>query len=259
MGSRSEREPFLAIDVGNTSVSYGFFKNGRLFKKWRCYFSIIPEIDRYIIESGSNTNSYKVVISSVNPKKLVKIEKYYARRSNRNNLLIIGSDIKPRIAHKYLNLNRLGKDRLVNIYGAIRWYKKPLLIINFGTAITVDYISKGGVFEGGLIIPGVETAWNALQEKAALLPKIPLKDYRTLIGRNTEACMKAGSLQGFGAMVDGLIERFKKRYGRSFTVLASGGLAKKVRPYVHYKLKVDQDHTLKSIALVYRSYLNSKI
>ncbi len=244
----------LAIDIGNTSISYGWFRNEVLKRVWYGKSSLIPKIIAYLSKNGGNLSNYKVIISSVNPLKLAEIKKLTVRKIPLRNHLILGKEIMPNIRHKYNNINRLGKDRFTNIYGASS-YPKPLLIINFGTAMTVDYLSKGGVYEGGMIIAGIETAWYGLQDRAALLPKIKgITDYKGLIGRSTEGCMRAGILQGFGAMVDGLIERFRSEYGRSLYVLASGGLAKKIRPYIKSKIKVDQTHTLRSLALIYKNY-----
>ena len=249
----------LVIDIGNTSISYGIIKSGRL----RHYFYDIddnfPKMRNFIVKSGIIRIIDKVIISSVNPKKLAKLLPILSKRGWSKNLLIIGRQLTPKIKHKYSHINKLGKDRLVNIYGALRWYSKPTLIINFGTAMTVDVISKKGIYEGGLIIPGIETSWKALQARAALLPKgIPIKDYKGFLGRDTEACMQAGILQGFGAMVDGLIGRFQARYGKSLFVLASGGLAKKVRPYIKSQVKVDGTHPIKSLALIYQDHLKNK-
>lgn len=249
----------LVIDVGNTSISYGLVKSGRLSHYFNAFAHDIPKIDYYLTRSGLINKIDKVIISSVNPKNMQKVKNWLKNKISPKNLLIISQHLKPKITHKYQNVGKLGKDRLVNIYGAIRRYQTPLLMINFGTATTVDYISKKGVYEGGLIIPGIETSWNALQERAALLPKMPkIQDYPYLIGRNTENCMRAGLLQGFGAMVDGLIGRFKTQYGSSLFVLASGGLAKKIQPYVMSKIKVDQMHHLKSLALIYKNHTGEK-
>ncbi len=256
----------LAIDIGNTSISYGLFKSGALIKRWYGNSYIIPKIDRFINNSGGFNNNYKVIISSVNPNKYKKIVSSLVKRVRKADIYTIGTQINPKINHKYIQINKLGKDRLVNLYGANRLYRKPLLMINFGTATTFDYLSKSGIYEGGLIIPGIEISFEALQEKAALLPKVGNGRDRSLqsspknrlIGRNTKSCMVSGLLQGFGAMADGLIDRFQSNFGGKFQVLASGGLSGLIRPYVKSRMKVDQTHTLKSLALIYDHCISQK-
>lgn len=252
---RRKAEFLLAIDVGNTSTSYGLFKNGRLLRNFFCESNIIPEIRRFCVRSGEDGKNLKVMVSSVNPFRLSEVRKWVGRWVRKENVLLIGWNIKPQIRHKYRSINRLGHDRLVNLYGACKWYRKPLLLINFGTATTVDFISGKGVFEGGLIIPGIKTSFEALQEKAALLPLIQqIKRTSSFLGRDPKSCMVSGLLQGFGAMVDGLIARFRARYGSGLKVVASGGLAGLIKPYIESEIKVDQDHTLKSLALIYKEY-----
>ena len=147
-------------------------------------------------------------------------------------------------------------DRKVNIYGAIRMYRLPLLVIDYGTAITFDYIDPKGVFRGGMIIPGPETSYRALGEKAALLPKglsLP-KKARSFLGRNTRDCMESGILEGYGAMTDELILRFRKRYGKNLRVLATGGFAGVIAPYAKHIDIVDPKHSIKSLLALWREH-----
>ena len=257
---QQERKPelLLAIDVGNSSITYGLFKSGRLLRNWYGTDNRFPEINTFIANSGIKYSSYKVIASSVNPQNIRKVKQAWFSTQG-GQFLLIGGNIHLKIKHKYKNINQLGKDRLANVYGASKFYRPPILMINFGTATTFDLVSKKGVYEGGLIIPGIETSWKALQEKAALLPKLGgIIHSKFFIGRDTKSCMASGLLQGFGAMVDGLIERFKKRYERKLTVISSGGLAATIRPYVKSKMTVDQTHTLKSLALIYRDYAKTR-
>lgn len=143
---------------------------------------------------------------------------------------------------------------MVNLVGALEFYKFPVLVIDFGTAITFDVISKKGIFEGGLIVPGVETAWTGLQDRAALLPKFDLKaeiiKRKRLVGNDTKSCMTSGIGHSYGAMTDGLIDRFKAIYGKNLTVLVTGGFSRFVQSHITHRVKVDPHHTLKSLALI---------
>ena len=142
----------------------------------------------------------------------------------------------------------------MNLYGGLKRYPPPLLVIDFGTAITFDYISKRGVFEGGLIVPGVELASEALQKKATLIPRMnSIQSIRTLIPKTTKAALSSGLLNGFGALADGLIERFRCTYGKRMKVLVTGGFAGRIAPFMKHIDYLDPLHTLKSLLLIYQN------
>lgn len=171
---------------------------------------------------------------------------------------MVGANLKVPMRHKYRQISRLGPDRLVTAYGAMKIYGAPLLILDFGTAFTCDYISAKGVFEGGLIIPGPQISLQALSEKTALLPSLGFpRNSPSLIGHDTKSCMKAGILHGYGAMADGLVGRFRKRYGIKFRVVATGGLAETLASYMSQVDLVDPLLTLKSLARLFRDQVKS--
>ena len=132
-------------------------------------------------------------------------------------------------------------------------YQPPLLVIDYGTAITFDYISRGGIFEGGMIIPGPEIAFQSLIEKAALLPKkirLPERS-ASFLGRSTYDCMASGILQGYGAMTEGLITRFKKRFGPRLKVIATGGFSSRLAGFTRSFDVLDPRHSIKSLRLIF--------
>ena len=242
----------VAIDIGNTAATVGFYEAGRLRDFGSIYYNDIPKYINKWSKSGINSH-IDVVISSVLPEITKKILSSMSTKTS-NTLWIVGKSLPVKIQHKYNNYNKLGCDRKINAYGAIRMYRLPMLVIDYGTAITFDYIDAKGVFQGGLIIPGPETALRALSQRAALLPKkLPLpKKTRDFLGRNTRECMEAGILEGYGAMTDGLIQRFRKRYGKNLRVLATGGFATVIRPYAKNIDIVDPKHSIKSLLTLWR-------
>ncbi len=121
---------------------------------------------------------------------------------------------------------------------------------DFGTALTLDFISKKGVFEGGLILPGLRTALASLHEKTALLPSISLKGPAPFPGRSTEECMRAGVLRGFGVMTEGIVRDFKARFGlKQCTLIVTGGNALEMRPFIRgiRNVRFDPYFTLRSM------------
>lgn len=243
----------LAIDIGNTAATVGFYEGGRLLDFGSIYYDDIPKYAFKCLRSGKH-NHLDVTISSVFPKITAFLENSFKQEKGIS-IWVIGRDISVKISHKYNDFNSLGCDRKVNIYGATRMYRLPLLVIDYGTAITFDYIDSKGVFQGGMIIPGPETAYRALSQRAALLPKgitLP-KRKNSFLGRNTLECMESGILEGYGAMTDELIQRFRKRYGKNLRVLATGGFAEIIRLYTKHIDTIDPKHSIKSILALWRN------
>ncbi len=247
---------FLA-DVGNTSASFGFYRRGRLTGVKHVSSDEFPTILGKLIANEKIDSNLSLVMSSVSPKITRKIRAAIKKKQRlKDRFWVIGEEITVPLRHKYISIHKLGSDRLANAYGAIRQYGAPLLILDYGTAITCDYISKKGIFMGGLIIPGPEISLKALSEKAALLPPIEFpRQYRPFIGRDTRGGMKAGILQGYGAMTDGLVERFRRRFKGRFQVIATGGFARVIYPHTHKIDILDPHLTLKSLARVYQDLI----
>ena len=246
----------IAIDMGNTTTSYAIFKNRQILDFGSVKTVNIPKNCHFLNISGKY-NAIHTVICSVVPKKCHILAKHISK-NHQIKLYIVGKELKLNTPSAY-NPKALGLDRLVNVYGGLKFYRKPMLIIDFGTAITFDYVSKRGRFEGGLIVPGVETSAEALSAKAALIPKLKgIKHVRNLLGRDTDEAFQSGLLNGFGALADGLVERFKQRFGRNMTVVATGGFSKRISAYAKSFDYVDPLHTLKSLAQIYRNKIEDK-
>ena len=234
----------LAIDIGNTNITVGSFDGPKLVKKEKIptpAYSLYKKIARHPAD--------EVIISSVAPLALARLV-CELNRTSRRKVTILGKDIKVPVKNLYRNKNEVGQDRLVNAFGALAIYGAPAVIIDFGTAITFDIISKNGSYLGGLILPGIEMGLRSLYEKTALLPRVELKPAKCIIGRDTVDSMRGGILFGYGAMCDGLISQYRALLGRSIKVIATGGNANLIKRYAKSIQIVDEDLTLKSLALI---------
>jgi type III pantothenate kinase len=165
-------------------------------------------------------------------------------------ITILGRDRVVPIKNLYRIKKEVGQDRLVNAYAAKMIYGAPAVIIDFGTAITFDILSKKGDYLGGLILPGIELSLCGLYKRTALLPKVELKEAMSIIGRDTVNSMRGGILFGFGAMSDGLVSRYKEILGKNTKVIATGGNSKLIRKYAKSIQVVDEDLTLKGLNLI---------
>jgi len=241
----------LAVDIGNTSISFGIFKVKRLVKRFclptRGYR--LRQIKRAL--SGCCIDT--AVISSVVPASAISLEKELQK------LLgflpyIIGTDLKVPIKNSYRKPAQVGSDRLVNAYAGVELYGAPLVVIDFGTAITFDVISKGKAYLGGMIMPGAEISLEALSEHTALLPKVRLKEPREFIGRDTKNSMLSGIFYGLASAADSLSRRIKDKIGKKAKVVGTGGNISAFSRYCREMDYVDTDLTLKGINLAYRSF-----
>jgi len=244
----------LAIDIGNTAATVGFYEGGRLLDFGSMYYNDIPKYALKLSKNG-NYSHLDIVISTVFPKITEKLKSSIIP-SKRTKIWVVGKNLPIKIRHKYNDYSKLGIDRKINTYGATRMHRLPILVIDYGTAITFDYIDTKGVFQGGMIIPGPETAYRALGQRAAMLPKgLPMpKESKSFLGRNTRDCMESGILESYGAMTDELILRFRKRYGKNLRTLATGGFSERLLPYTRNIDTIDPKHSIKSILALFREH-----
>ncbi|MBN1405096.1 MAG: type III pantothenate kinase, partial [Candidatus Omnitrophica bacterium] len=240
----------LAIDIGNTNITFGLFKKNGLVK---VFDAATKNCDSHLFirrKIGGCHNFSGAVICSVVPKKTKQIygilHKEFGIKAK-----IIGKDIKVPIKNLYGSPKQVGQDRLVVAYACKKLYGSPAIIIDFGTAITFDYINKSGAYEGGVIAPGIGISLDALYENTALLPmaKFPKKTGH-LIGKNTKESILSGATYGLFSMCDGLISAIKKHTKGKTKVIATGGAADMFYKNCKFIDKVDKGLILKGILLV---------
>ena len=245
----------LAVDIGNTNITIGLFKgkilSGKIKIPTGSYLSYIRGIRALIKRSGLHIGDVdNAVISSVVPLSLARFIVELRKTAPDIKITILGRDRVVPIKNLYRIKSEVGQDRLVNAYAAKMLYGAPAVVIDFGTAITFDIISKKGDYSGGLILPGIELSLSGLYKKTALLPKVELKKAASIIGRDTVNSMRGGILFGFGAMSDGLVAEYKKILGKDTNVIATGGNCRLIKEYARSIRIVDEDLTLKGLKLL---------
>lgn len=246
----------LAIDIGNTTIAFGVFQNKNLKSSWK--------VSTQCLLSGKSLRFQKdidaAIISSVVPKATPIIKKAIAKKYGIRPFVVGAGDIKAPIKNLYRRPNQVGQDRLVNAVAVKELYGYPAIVIDFGTAITFDVISRKGEYLGGLIFPGIETSLDALSEKAALLPKIKVAPPKGLIGRDTVESMRSGVLYGTGALCDGVIAKLKAKCGRGepMKVVATGGHCRLMARFSRSIDIVDPDLTLHGLRIIYDRSLKER-
>lgn len=238
----------LAIDIGNTNISFGLFSRARILRRFD-----IPTKDYALKKLKKNlveTDIDDTIICSVVPKARRILQKDLARLLGKHPY-IIGKDIKVPIRNIYRKPKQVGFDRLVNAYVGVMLYGAPLIVVDFGTAVTFDVISKNKAYLGGMILPGLQISLDALAERTALLPKIKLNKPKEFIGRHTSNSMLSGIVYGFSALTDCLVMKIKNKIGKNAKVIGTGGNINLIGKYCKGFDKTDRDLTLKGLYLIY--------
>lgn len=238
----------LAIDIGNTNINFGVFRGTRLIKRFNIPTKKYTIQD--LISSLGKVDIDDSIICSVVPDARRVLEKDLKRLTT-HRPYIVGKNIKVPLRNLYRKTRQVGQDRLVNAYTGVLLYGAPLIVVDFGTAVTFDVISKRKEYLGGLIVPGLDIALDVLAERAALLPRIKLDRPREFIGRDTRSSMLSGVVYGFSALTDYLTKRIKDKIGKKVRVIGTGGNIDLIRRYCKGLDEVDKDLTLKGLNLIY--------
>ena len=255
----------LAVDIGNTQTVVGLYQEGKLLRYWRLsskgdktedeYFALLAELMREIDKTPKLIE--EMILASVVPP-LTAIWTEMSKKYLATEPLIIDSDSDLGIEIAIDNPKEAGADRLINAVAAYNAYHQSLIIVDFGTATTLDCVSSSGAYLGGAIAPGVEISKDALFARAARLATVPLTKPQSAIGKNTAQSLQAGILFGFAGQVDGLIRRMTLELPAPVRVIATGGLAPLIAPYSLFIEEVDPLLTLKGLVMINERYAKNR-
>jgi type III pantothenate kinase len=245
----------LGYDIGNTNVVVGLLDGERIVGRWRFTTRRERTADEMRFEARSVLAEAGVdpteveglavasVVPSMNPALAAGLQPLFEK-----NILWVDARTSP-IRLDVDEPWSVGADRIVNCVAGHALYGGPLLVIDFGTAITFDLVSKDGAFRGGAIAPEMRLAADALTERAAQLFSVPLDVPSTVIGRTTASNLQAGLVLGFFDLVAGLIARFRNEVGPALRVVATGGKGEIYAQHIDAIELYDPDLTLKGLRL----------
>jgi type III pantothenate kinase len=165
--------------------------------------------------------------------------------------LIVGPGIKTGMPILYESPKDVGADRIVNGIAAYEKYRDTCIIVDFGTATTIDLISKKGEYVGGAIAPGLSISLEALIQRASKLPRIEVIKPKEVVGRNTINSIQAGIFYGYVGLVDGIVKRIQEQHGLRAKVVATGGLAPLVASECSSITEVDEFLTLEGLRIIH--------
>ncbi len=248
----------LAIDAGNSNIVVGLIENEKIIKVFRVSTDPSKTEDEYLIAfrqlmDVGNVDYKKIdgaIVCSVVPpiksaltgavKKLAGIDP-----------LIVGAGLNTGLTIDIDNPAQLGSDLIADAVAAASDYALPAVVIDMGTATTISVVGRDSRYLGGVIVPGLRLALNALSSNTSQLPKVSIEVPGSCIGRNTVDCMKSGSIFGAAAMMDGMIERIEDEIGEKATVIATGGLAQYVVPNCRREIIYDENLLLRGLDRLY--------
>jgi type III pantothenate kinase len=250
----------FTIDVGNSHTVTGLFDGDKLLGQWRLKSDRERTDDELAIRYHALFSMAKInkedingiilasVVPSLETAWISCIKTYFSEFLTKPLFVVSAQSIAHRITVKIDRPAEVGADRLVNSVAAWERYRKNLIIIDFGTAITFDCVSSRCEYLGGAILPGIAISLDALSSRTAKLPKIDIsKAPATVIGKNTVEAMESGILNGYGSLVDGLCEKIQKElcpHNEEIKIIATGGMAHLIAPYSKRIEEVDTMLTL---------------
>ncbi|MGB2798692.1 MAG: type III pantothenate kinase [Dehalococcoidia bacterium] len=248
----------LAIDIGNTNIAFGVFEGETLRATWNIATDLNKTADEYAVlllnllprDGLALSDIDHAVICSVVPP-LDAIFDELIKRYLRTSPLVISPGVKTGVRIGIDNPREVGADRVVNAAAAHRLYGGPIIIIDFGTATTLDAISEDGEYLGGAIAPGIGIAAEALFTRASKLPRIELVPPEHAIGRNTVTAMQSGVMFGYVGLVESLVARIRQELGGKAKVVATGGLANIISKETNVIDEVNSNLTLFGLRFIH--------
>ena len=248
----------LAIDIGNTNITFGLYEGDTLGPRWRIrtIHDKMPDEYGILIDQLFRRRGYRpeqvsgIAIASVVPP-LTPIFEQVCREYMEQEPLVVDSSVQTGVPILYDPPHAVGADRVVDAAAVRAMYSVPACVVDFGTATTFDAVSAEGDYLGGAIAPGVGISAHALFERTAKLPRVELTRPPSAIGGNTVHSMQSGLLFGYVGLVEGMVARFKAELGPETCVIATGGLAGMIARETDVIDVVDPWLTLHGLRIIY--------
>lgn len=249
----------LAIDIGNTNIVVGCIDEEKIYFTERLSTVHTKTELEYAVDIKTVLDIYHIkrtdiegcIISSVVPQ-ITDIAKLAAEKILKKEVMVLGPGVKTGLNIVMDNPGQLGADLVADAVAGLASYPVPLVVIDMGTATTISVVNSKKQYIGGMIMPGVGISLDALTARASQLSGISIDAPRHIIGKNTIECMKSGVLYSNAAALDGIIDRIEEELGEKTTVIATGGLAKKIVPHCRKEIILDEELLLKGLMLIYR-------
>ncbi len=249
----------LLLDIGNTHTHLGLACGDKVLRSldiptsaWAdgtAAASVDKFTARHILEG--------VATCSVVPLMSEKVRIYTAKRGL--NIFELNSKTVSGIGIDYPKPSSIGPDRLANSIAAFHYWGAPVVVVDFGTAVTFDVVNRSGDYVGGIIAPGLSAMTSYLHEKTALLPKIKIRETKAVIGRNTREAMLIGAIHGYRGLIKELLGNLRRELGvRKLCVIATGGYADLISSQLPEIQEVCNELTLQGLRIAWNHHRQPK-
>jgi type III pantothenate kinase len=249
---------YLVGDIGNTLTKISILnKNFKIIKSFNIETNKLIKSNNlklFFNKIMSTKTKKKILFSSVVPSIYKKI-KVYLNKKKHKVFEIKELDFKKIIKLNIKKTNQIGSDRIANAVGSYEYYKKNCLIIDFGTATTFDVVKSPGVYDGGVIAPGIKQSIISLNKSTALLPLLNLKSKSKSYGKNTKDALNAGFIWGYQGLINNIIKKITLSSKNNYKVILTGGYAKLFKKYINKKCVIDDNVTIKGIITIFKKFL----
>jgi type III pantothenate kinase len=252
----------LAIDAGNTNLVFALVDGGEIKARWRIATDPRRTADQYAVwlhqllelEGYARSDVDGVIIGTVVPRALHNLEVLASKYFHVEAVVAGQGRASWPIALDVDEPHNVGADRALNAIAAHAKHPGDLIVIDFGTATTFDWVDASGAYKGGIIAPGINLSLDALVSAAARLPRIAIEapDETSVVGRTTERQMIIGIYWGYVAMIEGLTDRMRAEIGRGVSVVATGGLATLFDKHTDAFDAIEPDLTIQGLSLLYQ-------
>src|ERR1700693_5626840 len=223
----------LAINANNTNTVFAIWDGADLKGSWRTATEGKRTADEYVVwlahllnlEGLARGDVDGAVIARVVPEVNFNLLTLCRKYCKTDPLVVGARDVKLGTKALVDRPEEVGADRLVNTVAAHDRYKGPLIVVDFGTATTLDVVDHDGNYCGGVIAPGINLSLAALHMAAAKLPSVRIARTDHVLGKDTATCMQSGIYWGYVGLIEGLVTRIKSEFGAAMGVICTGGLA----------------------------------
>jgi len=248
----------LVIDVGNTNIVFGLFRETKLVHQFRVESSRGRTSDEYAVILRQLLAMHRIdpaqvkgaILASVVPP-LTEPMVALAEKAFGIEPMVVGPGIRTGMALLVDTPREVGADRIVNAVAAFEKVRGPVIVVDFGTATTFDCVTPKGEYAGGVICPGIQISADALFTRAAKLPRVEIAKPAKVLGKNTVHSMQSGIVYGYVGLVDGLVDRLADELGHPSHVVATGGLARVIAPLSRTVKEVDDELTLTGLRILH--------
>ncbi len=253
----------LLANIGNTNLTYGIYHTKMIATE---RFPMIALSDRHCIEKLCLSLMEKfhlsmeqmegVALSSVVPEKTPLFMEVLQHFFSIEPILISDSTDWGLDRSEYSGI--LGSDRLLCCKAALKKYQPPFIVVDYGTATTMNVINQSGAFAGGVILPGVMTGMQALAARTSQLNTVALTNPKNVIGKNTTECMLSGAIYGTAALIEGLVRRIQDELEADTPVILTGGNSEAIIPYCTLPFQYEPVLLLEGLAMIYTEIIQNK-